>query len=124
MIRSTAALVLFLSSLATAADVTGNWKLSYTTENGLTREANLDLKVEGDHLAGTLSSDRGSARIEDGKISGEEIWFNLIRKGNGDEITIHFQGKVEGETMRLQMQFGRRKPVEMTAKRGTVKSGL
>ena len=60
--------ILLCAAVAAAADVSGTWKLVYTTENGLNREAILDLKVEGDKLAGSVSSERGTARIESGKI--------------------------------------------------------
>ena len=112
-----AVMMVIAGCMARAADAGGTWRLSYSTENGLPREATLNLKLEGDRLTGTLSSDRGLARIDDGKVSGDEIRFDVIRKGNGDEITIHFQGRVEGETMKLTLQFGRRNPIEITARR-------
>jgi len=116
--KRAALIALFTSLVAAAADVAGAWKLAYTTENGLRREAVLDLKQEGDKLAGSVSSDRGMARIEDGKISGDEIWFDLIRKSNGDEIKVHYNGKVDGATLKLKMQIGRRDPIEITARKG------
>jgi hypothetical protein len=112
-----AAVLLFASLAAQAADIAGSWKLSFVTENGLTREATLDLKLEGDRLSGTLASDRGTARIEDGKVSGDDVSFSLLRKGNGDEIRVTYQGKVEGGTMKLKMQYGRWEPVGIVAKR-------
>jgi hypothetical protein len=113
-----AAIVLLFTSLAgQAADISGPWKLAYTTENGLRREATLNLKVEGDHLSGALTSDRGTARIEEGKVSGGEVSFTLLRKGNGDEIAIHYEGKVESGAMKLKMQYGRRSAIEVVATR-------
>jgi hypothetical protein len=111
------ALVLMFASLAHAADIAGPWKLTFTTENGLTREATLDLKVDGDHLSGTLASDRGTARIEEGKVSGNEVSFSLLRRGNGDEISVTYRGKIEDATMKLTMQYGRREPVAVVARR-------
>ena len=115
--RSLAAALLLATLAASAADIAGQWKLTYTTENGLAREATLDLKLEGDHLSGTLASDRGKAMIETGKVSGPEISFSLLRRGNGDEITVNFSGKVEGATMKLKMQYGQRQPVDVAARR-------
>ena len=115
--RSLAVALLFATFASSAADITGLWKLTYTTENGLTREATLDLKLDGDRLSGTLASDRGKAPIETGKVSGDEISFSLLRKGNGDEITINFSGKVESGTMKLKMQYGQHQPVDVTGKR-------
>ena len=115
-VRAAATLLLATIS-ASAADIAGTWKLTYTTENGLSREATLDLKLEGDRLSGTLASDRGKAQIETGKIGGDEVSFSLLRLGNGDEITVKFWGKVEGATMKLKMQYGSRQPVDIAARR-------
>jgi hypothetical protein len=112
-----AATLLFATLSASAADIAGLWKLSYTTENGLLREATLDLKLEGDRLSGVLASDRGKAQIEAGKVSGGEVSFSLLRLGNGDEITVKFWGRVEGATMNLKMQYGSRQPVDIAARR-------
>jgi hypothetical protein len=115
--KSLAVALLLATFAASAADLTGQWKLAYTTENGLTREATLDLKLEGDRLSGTLASDRGKALIETGNVSGEDVSFSLLRKGNGDEIPVNFSGKVEGATMKLKMQYGKRQPVDIIARR-------
>jgi hypothetical protein len=110
--------ILLFTGLASAADPGGVWNLAYTTGNGHQRESKLDLKVEGDRLEGTLSSDRGTARIEAGKINGDEIAFDVVRKSNNDEITVHFKGKVEGSTMKLSMQYGQRAPVTIAGNKG------
>jgi hypothetical protein len=115
--KSLAVALLFTTLAASAADIAGTWKLTYTTESGLTREASLDLKLEGARLTGTLSSDRGKAQIETGKLTGDEISFSLLRRGNGDEIIVNFSGKVEGATMKLKMQYGQRQPIDIVARR-------
>ena len=115
--KSLAMLLLFGAVAASGAGIAGTWKLTYTTENGLTREATLDLTQAGDRLSGTLASDRGKAQIDTGKVSGDEISFSLIRLGNGDEIKVNFSGRVEGATMKLKMQYGQRQPVDIAARR-------
>jgi hypothetical protein len=115
--KSLAVAFLFATLAASAAGIAGTWKLSYTTENGLTREATLELTLEGDRLSGTLASDRGKALIETGRVSGDDVSFSLLRLGNGDEITVNFWGKVEGATMKLKMQYGLRQPVDVAARR-------
>ena len=109
--------IVFSSLALYAADAAGTWRAAYSTENGLPREATLNLKVEGDRLSGAWSSDRGLALIENGKMSGDEVRFDLVRKSNYDEIAVHFKGRIEGETMKLTMQFGQRKPIEITARK-------
>ena len=112
-------ILLCASLAASAADVSGVWKLAYTTENGLRRESKLELKVDGDNLSGTVSSERGRAQIEAGKVRGDEIGFDLVRNSNNDEITVHFTGKIQGDMMKLTMQYGKRAPVVVTATKGT-----
>ena len=116
MIRG-ATLVLLCAATAWAADVDGSWQLTYTTGNGLQREAMLELKTVDGKLSGTLSSDRGSARIEAGAINSDSIWFSLLRKGNGDEIKVEFKGTIENGGLKLNMQFGKREPVTVVGRR-------
>ena len=117
MIRITALALWFASLVAYAAGAAGSWRVAYSTENGLPREATLSLKVEGDRVTGTWSSDRGLALLENGAISGGDIRFDLVRKSIYDEITVHFKGRIEGETMKLTMQFAQRQPIEITARK-------
>src|ERR1044071_4663288 len=111
------AAVFALSLAVNAADSVSAWRLTYTTENGLPREATWHLTREGDNLSGTLSSDRGGVRIAAGKLDGSEIRFAVGRKDERDDITIHFRGRIEGEAMKLTMQFGRRNPIEITGRK-------
>jgi hypothetical protein len=46
-----------------------------------------------------------------------DVSFSLLRRGNGDEITVNFWGQVEGATMKLKMKYGQRQPVDVAAKR-------
>jgi hypothetical protein len=110
-------LAFLCAATAASADIDGKWQLTYTTSNGLRREALLDLKTEGATLAGALSSDRGTARIESGEIKGNEISFTLLRKGNGDEIQVRFTGTLREGALELTMQFGNREPVKVHGRR-------
>lgn len=112
-------LLLCAGLTASAAGVSGLWTLAYTTENGLKREATLDLKQEGDQVSGVLSSERGKAAISNGRLSGDEIAFDLVRDARYDVITIHFKGRIEGGAMKLTMQYGKRDPITIAAKKGS-----
>ena len=66
--RLTAALTLSLIALAggplvARADAVGAWTLSYTTKEGVKMESTLTVTKEGDKLAGTISSARGSVSL-------------------------------------------------------------
>jgi hypothetical protein len=113
-------LVLLCASLtASAADPGGIWTLAYATENGLKRESKLDLKVDGGSVSGVVSSERGKAPIANGRINGADITFDLIRDARYDLITVHFKGRLEGDTMKLTMQYGARDPVAVIGKKGS-----
>ncbi|MBI3696494.1 MAG: polysaccharide deacetylase family protein [Acidobacteria bacterium] len=118
-VQSNTTLEFLFSVKAPAADAAGVWKASYTNPDGQTRETTLNLKVDGDKVSGTIASQRGSAAISDGQVSGDDISFTVVRRGNGDEIQVTYKGKVEGETMKLTMQIDGRDPIQMTAKRGS-----
>jgi hypothetical protein len=113
-----ALLLLSIAGAACAANADGVWKIRYKGANGM-RESTLTLKVDGDNVTGTLSGERGTAKIDEGKVNGDNITFTLIRRGNSDEIPVHYTGKIEGDTMKLQMEYRQRTPVEITGKRGS-----
>lgn len=113
------ALFLALSGLAAAraAEVDGTWKLSYRMPDGNSHESTLDLQSAGGKLTGKISSRRGAAPIEDGRIEGGEISFTVVRRGNGDELAVTFRGTVQGNSMKLKMQYRDHEPVAIAATR-------
>lgn len=102
---------------ASAADVDGKWRLTYATGNSLVRNAVLELKTVEGKLSGSLTSERGSARIETGGVQADEIWFNLLRKGNGDEIEVVFRGRIDKGVLHLKMQYAKHDPVTVEGRR-------
>ena len=110
-------LLLFCAVAASAADLDGRWQLTCTTANGLVRSSVLELKTAEGTLSGSLTSERGSARIENGTAAGDEISFHLLRKGNGDEIDVVYKGRMKEGVLELEMQYGKRKPLPVHGKR-------
>jgi hypothetical protein len=110
------AVVITLALAALAAEVAGKWKAEFTTPDGQTRSSLFTFKVEGDKLTGTVSSPRGDAPIQEGKVSGDEISFVVVREFGGNEVRINYKGKVSGNELKLTVDFGERS-FEMTAKR-------
>lgn len=109
-------LLILCATVAAAADVTGDWRLSFP-RNGQTYSSTLTLKMEGDKLSGTLSSPLGTAPISEGKVSGNDISFMVVRKAQYDEIAVSYTGKIDGETMKLTMQYSGRPAVAVSATR-------
>ena len=81
-------------------DVTGTWKSSFTNQNSQVRESTFKLKVEGDKLTGTVSGRNNDTAIEEGKVKGDEISFQVTREFNGNKFTAKYTGKVSGDTIK------------------------
>lgn len=109
-------LMAVMAITAYAADVTGKWVASYEGPNGNKMESTFDLKTEGTALTGTVTSPRGEAKIQEGKVDGDNVSFVVIRNFQGNEVKQNYTGKVAGDEMKLSASFGER-TIEMTAKR-------
>lgn len=108
--------VLALSSFA--ADVSGKWKAEFETPNGQTRTSNLTLKADGETLTGTISGRGGDTAISEGKVSGDEISFVVVRDFQGQQMKSQYKGKVAGDEIKMSVQFREDMPArEMVYKR-------
>ncbi len=100
----TICLTLLISLAARAEDkkleITGTWKSSFTNQNGQVRENVFKLKAEGEKLTGTVSGRQNDTAIEQGKIKGEEISFQVTREFNGNKMVFKYSGKVSGDTIK------------------------
>jgi len=81
-------------------DITGKWKLSYTTPDGA-EESTADLSMASDGaISGTLSSHRGTASILSGYLSGDKFNF-VININIGESFAdVTFTGTFDGTTMK------------------------
>jgi hypothetical protein len=92
--------LLTLLASAWAADVVGKW-----TAQAQGTEITLTFKVDGNTLTGTVdNSQAGPTDIKDGKISGDEISFHVVRKMGESEIKIDWKGKVAGDEIKFKRQ--------------------
>jgi hypothetical protein len=103
ILQLTACLALTLALNANAEDkkidLTGTWKSSYTNQDGQVRESTFKLKAEGEKVTGTISGRNNDTAIEEGKIKGEEVSFQVTREFNGNKMVIKYTGKVSGDTI-------------------------
>ncbi len=112
------ALVGLLSLIASAAEIDGKWQSEFTTPNGQTRTTTFTFKTDGDKLTGTVSGRQSDTEITEGKISGDEISFVVVRSFGGEERKMQYKGKVAGDEIKMTVQFGPDMPPrEMVAKR-------
>ena len=81
-------------------DITGKWKLSYTTPEGL-EESTADLTMDKDGtISGSLSSPRGNANIISGYLSGDKFSFtiNIVLDEGATDVT--FSGTFDGTSLK------------------------
>jgi hypothetical protein len=81
-------------------DLTGKWKLAYTTPEGA-EESIADLTMASDgSLSGTLSSKRGTQTIFNGQLSADKFSFTInvvLEDGPADAV---FTGTFDGTTLK------------------------
>jgi hypothetical protein len=100
-----AAAVLALLVTAWAADVTGKWVAQIPGRDGGTSENTFNFKVGGTTLTGTITTPRGEDAITEGKVSGDEISFVVVRKFGENEMKINWKGKVSGDEIKFTREF-------------------
>ena len=103
--------------VAAASDVTGKWTAQVPGRDNQTREVVYNLKADGATLTGTMSGPQGAAiAINDGKIEGENIAFNVKLEFNGNSIVRSYTGVVAGDEIKMKSQT-QRGAQEFVAKR-------
>jgi len=81
-------------------DLTGKWKLSYTTPEG-PEESTLDLSMASDGtLSGSISSPRGNANLISGYLSADKFSFTINITIEGSPTDVIFNGTFDGSTMK------------------------
>jgi hypothetical protein len=77
-------------------DLTGKWKLTYTTPEGA-EESTADLTMASDgSLSGTTTGKRGTANIISGYLSGDKFSFTINISIEGSPIDAVFNGTFDG----------------------------
>jgi hypothetical protein len=104
-------------------DITGKWKLSYTTPEGA-EESTADLIMDKDGtVSGTLTSKRGTANIISGYLSVDKFSFtiNIVLDQGATDVT--FSGTFDGTSLKgsigvmgLSLEFTGVKPGEAKSK--------
>lgn len=97
--------LLIFSLSAQEVDVTGDWELTMETRRG---EITRDVKFvqEGENLTVTMEGPRGGELTGEGTVKGNDIEWTITRSTPRGEMKITYTGKVEGDTMSGEVQFG------------------
>jgi imidazolonepropionase-like amidohydrolase len=81
-------------------DMTGKWKLSYTTPEG-SEESTLDATMAADgSLSGTVSGKRGTGSILGGYLSGNKFSFTINIPVEGSPTDVIFSGTFDGTSLK------------------------
>jgi hypothetical protein len=108
-----------MAFVALAADPSGKWTYETQGRNG-PQTVTLTLKASGDSLTGSLAGGRGGpVDISDGKVTGDDISFTVVREFNGNSITTKYKGTVSGDSINLTIEGPRGGPQTVTAKKST-----
>jgi hypothetical protein len=113
-------LLLLLTVLLSAGDVTGIWKGSFDFQ-GNPVPLTFNLKADGEAVNGTIDGmPTPAVKIQDGKIKGEEMSFWVTIDYQGTPVKLVYKGKVSGDE--IHFNFGTEDGswgTEVTAKRST-----
>ena len=85
-------------------DVTGTWDLAVETPQG-TMALVATFKQDGEKLTGTQSSQMGEFPLE-GSVKGADIAFAVVFDMQGQEMTITYTGKIDGDQIAGAIEFG------------------
>jgi hypothetical protein len=95
--------------VAFGADVTGKWTGQVPGRDGQMRDQTLNLKSDGSTVTGTVSGGRGGdVEIKEGKVSGDDVSFVVVRSFGGNEIKMNYKGKVTGNEIKFNVSMGER----------------
>ena len=106
-------------------DLTGKWKLSYSTPEG-DEESTADLTMASDGtLSGTVTGNRGTGNVFSAYLSGDKFTFMISLPINGSPTDVTFTGTFDGKTMKgsisamgYTFEFTGTKPNHATLARG------
>ena len=98
-------LVLIAALNVFGADVTGVWKAVGEGPQGAI-ERTFTFKADGSKLTGeTVSQMMGKSVIENGKIDGDNISFQIKVNFQDQEMTVKYTGAVRGDSLKMKAEF-------------------
>ena len=104
------------ATISLAADsIAGLWDASMETPGG-TSTFQLDLKVNGDTLSGTVKRARGDVSLS-GTVKGNVVDFSYTIDYNGNPFTLSVHATVSGNTMAGTVDLGGNAEEPFSAKR-------
>jgi hypothetical protein len=99
-----ASVLLAATFVAAQGSVAGTWKLNFQTDQGAV-DADLMLKQDGEKITGSLNSPQGEAPL-DGTFKGGKLVLSMSVDAGGQALTITFDGALEKDTLKGNVDFG------------------
>ena len=91
---------------ALAADPTGTWRVTADSPNG-SMDRTFTFKLDGAKLTGETNSELvGKSPLEDGKVDGDSISFNITFELQGNQMKTSFKGAATGDEITLSEVVG------------------
>ncbi|MSU63911.1 MAG: hypothetical protein EXS31_16215 [Pedosphaera sp.] len=81
-----------------AAGIAGNWKWSFERD-GTSLNSVMKAKQEGEKFTGTVTTNDREGKIEEGKIKGGEVSFQVQRERDGNKFVVKYKGKLDGDNI-------------------------
>jgi hypothetical protein len=78
-------------------NIVGAWEATFKDDAGNDMPLKFDLKLDGEKLTGTVKSPQGDGELSNGKVSGDQVSFEVEFGGE----TIKHKGSVSGDEIKL-----------------------
>src|ERR1700680_2590958 len=88
---------------ASAADLSGVWTGTAKGREGKVQEVTLTLKSSADTFTGTMAMTMGELPVENVKLNGSDISFDVVLSYQGQTKKLNYFGKIDGNQMTLQL---------------------
>jgi hypothetical protein len=112
-------LTVVATAAAWAAAIDGKWTWKQVRQQQEIMNL-LELKADGEKLTGTLTSGDTKSEIKEGTIKGADVAFVVVREFNGNQFSIKYKGKLDGDKITGTTTFtiqGEERSREWTATR-------
>lgn len=93
--------ILVLVASAQGKDISGRWTITLE-RGGQSARFKMDLKVAGNSVTGTIDvAPDVTAQIQNGKLEGDQLTFDVIAPEHGHTKSIRFTGNVHNDSIEL-----------------------
>jgi hypothetical protein len=109
-------LILAVSAIVLAADISGTWTAAIDTQVGV-QNYTYTFKVAGEKLTGKTKSQFGESEITEGVVKGDDITFVENLNYEGMPLRIVYKGKISGDEIKFTRNVAELSDETFVAKR-------